>query len=84
MPQRMMAHRLKWNVFPGEGPGPHPAVLVIHGGGFRDEPVSPKTLRAARDAAEAGFNAFVPESSFGTARWIARSEVSWLLSGPDK
>ncbi len=52
---------LKWNVFPGEGPGPHPAVLVIHGGGFRDQPRSPNTMRAARDAAEAGFNAFVPE-----------------------
>jgi acetyl esterase/lipase len=50
---------LKWNVFPGAGPAPHPAVLVIHGGDFKAEPASPNTLRAARDAAAAGFNAFL-------------------------
>ena len=52
---------LKWKVFPGVGSGPHPAVLVIHGGGFRVEPVSHMTLQAGRDAAAAGFNAFVVE-----------------------
>lgn len=50
---------LKWNVFPGEGPAPHPAVLVIHGGDFKAQPASPNTVRAARDAAAAGFNAFL-------------------------
>ena len=50
---------LKWNVFPGAGPAPHPAVLVIHGGDFKAEPASPNTVRAARDAAAAGFNAFL-------------------------
>ena len=49
---------LRWTIYPGAGAGPHPAVLVIHGGGFRMEPPSPKTLEAARDAAAAGFNAF--------------------------
>ncbi len=49
---------LRWTIYPGAGPGPHPAVLVIHGGGFRMEPPSPKTFEAARDAAAAGFNAF--------------------------
>ncbi len=53
--------QLKWNVFAGAGAGPHPAVLVIHGGGFRAEPVSPRTLQAARDVATAGSNAFLVE-----------------------
>gem|GEM_PF-5520587 len=51
--------RLTWKVIPGAGPGPHPAVLVIHGGHFAATPVSPNTVRAARDAAAAGFNAFL-------------------------
>jgi acetyl esterase/lipase len=51
--------QLKWNVFPGAGPAPHPAVLVIHGGDFKAEPASPNSLRAARDSAAAGFNAFL-------------------------
>jgi acetyl esterase/lipase len=51
--------RLTWKVFPGAGPGPHPAVLVIHGGHFAATPVSPNMVRAARDAAAAGFNAFL-------------------------
>lgn len=53
--------KLRWRVFPGSGPGPHPAVLVIHGGGFRTEPVSPMSIQAGQDAAAAGFNAFVVE-----------------------
>jgi acetyl esterase/lipase len=52
---------LKWRVIPAAGPGPHPAVLVIHGGHFAATPASPNTLRAARDAAAAGFNAFLPD-----------------------
>ncbi len=49
---------LRWTVYPGVGSGPHPAVLVIHGGGFVKEPNSPKTIQTAEDAAAAGFNAF--------------------------
>ncbi len=49
---------LKWSVFPAQGPGPHPSVLVIHGGHFATLPASPNSLRAARDLAAAGFNAF--------------------------
>jgi len=49
---------LKWSVFPAEGPGPHPSVLVIHGGHFATLPASPNSMRAARDLAAAGFNAF--------------------------
>ena len=52
---------LKWKVIPGAGPGPHPAVLVIHGGHFASTPSSPNTMQAARDAAAAGFNAFLPD-----------------------
>lgn len=50
---------LKWKVFPGAGPGPHPAVLVIHGGHFASTPASPNMWQAARAAAAAGFNAFL-------------------------
>jgi acetyl esterase/lipase len=50
---------LKWRVFPAAVPGPHPAVLIIHGGGFRSEPFSPNMLRAAREAAAMGCNAFL-------------------------
>ena len=49
---------LKWTVFPAQGPGPHPSVLVIHGGHFATLPASPNSLRAGRDLAAAGFNAF--------------------------
>lgn len=52
---------LTWKVFPAEGPGPHPAVLVIHGGHFCSTPGSPNMMRAARDAAAAGFNAFLTD-----------------------
>jgi acetyl esterase/lipase len=56
--------QLKWTVFPAVGPGPHPAVLVIHGGGFDREPSSPRMHQAARDAAAVGFNAFLVEFRF--------------------
>jgi len=49
---------LKWVVFPAQGPGPHPSVLIIHGGHFATLPASPNSMRAARDLAAAGFNAF--------------------------
>jgi acetyl esterase/lipase len=52
---------LKWKVILAAGPGPHPAVLVIHGGHFAATPGSPNMLRAARDAAAAGLNAFLPD-----------------------
>lgn len=52
---------LKWKVFPGAGLGPHPALLVFHGGDFNMTPGSPKTIQSARDAAAAGFNAFLVE-----------------------
>ncbi len=60
--------QLKWKVFPAAGPGPHPAVLVIHGGGFIATPASPKTLQSARDAAAAGFNAFLVDYRLAAAR----------------
>src|SRR6266446_5152034 len=41
---------LKWKVFSAAGPGPHPAVLVIHGGGFDETPASPKMIQSARGA----------------------------------
>lgn len=59
---------LRWTVYPGAGPGPHPAVLVIHGGGFVKEPNSPKTLQTAEDAAAAGFNAFHVEYRLASRR----------------
>jgi acetyl esterase/lipase len=52
---------LKWVVFPASGPGPHPALLIIYGGRFVEIPTSPNALRAAREAAAEGFNAFVVE-----------------------
>ncbi|MEO6871755.1 MAG: CocE/NonD family hydrolase [Chthoniobacterales bacterium] len=61
---------LRWTVYPGAGPGPHPAVLVIHGGGFRREPNSQKTVRAAQDAAAAGFNAFLVEYRLASQRGL--------------
>ncbi len=61
---------LRWTVYPGTGPGPHPAVLVIHGGGFRAEPNSPKTRWAAQDAAAAGFNAFQVEYRLAPGRGL--------------
>lgn len=61
---------LHWTVFPAAGSGPHPAVLVIHGGGFRFEPNSPKTTQAAEDAAAAGFNAFRVEYRLASRRGL--------------
>ncbi len=61
---------LRWMVYPGAGPGPHPAVLVIHGGTFKAEPNSPKTRRAAQDAAAAGFNAFQVEYRLASGRGL--------------
>lgn len=61
---------LRWTVYPGAGPGPHSAVLVIHGGGFKAEPNSPKTRRAAQDAAAAGFNAFEVEYRLASGRGL--------------
>src|SRR6185437_5098194 len=45
---------LTWKVIPASGPGPHPAVLVIHGGHFAKTPVSPNSVRAAHDLAATG------------------------------
>lgn len=59
---------LRWTVYPGTGPGPHPAVLVIHGGGFIKEPNSPKTIQTAEDTAAAGFNAFHVEYRLASRR----------------
>src|SRR5262249_18297570 len=42
---------LRWTVFPAQGQGPHPSVLVIHGGHFATLPASPNSIRAARDLA---------------------------------
>ena len=61
---------LRWTLYPGAGPGPHPAVLVIHGGGFKKEPNSPKTIQAAEDAAAAGFNGFLVEYRLASRRGL--------------
>lgn len=61
---------LRWTVYPAAGPSPHPAVLVIHGGGFKAEPNSPKTIHSAEDAAAAGFNAFQVEYRLASRRGI--------------
>jgi len=61
-------------VFPGAGSGPHPALLVIHGGDFNMTPGSPKTIQSARDAAAAGFNAFLVEYRLSPrVRWRVKS-----------
>src|SRR5262245_22332595 len=39
---------LRWTVFPAQGQGPHPSVLVIHGGHFATLPGSPNSILAAR------------------------------------
>ncbi len=61
---------LRWTVYPAAGPGPHPAVLVIHGGSFKAEPISPRTIQSAKDAAAAGFNAFQVEYRLASRRGI--------------
>lgn len=73
---------LRWTVYPGAGPGPHSAVLVIHGGGFRAEPNSPKTIQSARDAAAAGFNAFQVEYRLASRRGISGQKSAGLY--PDQ
>ena len=52
---------LKWLVFAASGESSHPAVLIIYGGRFLGIPASPNALRAARELAAAGFNAFLVE-----------------------
>ncbi len=50
---------LHWIVFTPVGTGPWPAVLVIHGGGFKGgTPSSPELISCGRDLAAAGFIAF--------------------------
>lgn len=73
---------LRWTVYPASGPGPHPAVLVIHGGGFRAEPNSPKTIQSARDAAAAGFNAFQVEYRLASRRGLPGQKSAGLY--PDQ
>lgn len=67
---------LRWTLYPGAGPGPHPAVLVIHGGGFVREPNSPKTIQTAEDAAAAGFNAFHVEYRLASRRGVLPGQKS--------
>ena len=67
---------LKWTVFPGAGPGPHPAVLVIHGGGFRREPNSPRTWQCAEETAAAGFNVFHVEYRLAAQRGLEGQQSS--------
>ena len=50
---------LTWAAYLASGPGPHPSVLVIHGGGFFSDENGPKQVDCAQDLAEAGMNAFI-------------------------
>ncbi len=51
---------LHWVVYTPTTPGPWPAVLVIHGGGFNDGSPnsSPESINCAQDMAAAGYIAF--------------------------
>lgn len=50
---------LTWQAVLAPGGGTHPNVLVIHGGGFNDNPADPNMLKCAQDLANAGMNAFI-------------------------
>jgi acetyl esterase/lipase len=50
---------LTWAAYLAPGPGSHPSVLVIHGGGFFSDENGPKQVDCAQDLAEAGMNAFI-------------------------
>lgn len=52
---------LTWRVTAPAGSGPHPAVLVIHGGGFRYVEAGPTLHQCESDLAAAGFIAFTPD-----------------------
>ena len=54
---------LHWTVYTPEGTGPWPAVLVIHGGGFKGgtPTSSPESVSCSRDLAAAGFMTFSVE-----------------------
>jgi acetyl esterase len=70
-----------------EGPGPHAAVVVVHGGRFR---TGDKSLTPAEDLAEAGYAAFsvnyrlAPEHPFPAALWDLRSAVRWIRDHADE
>jgi acetyl esterase len=63
------------------GPGPHAAVVVVHGGRFR---TGDKSLTPAEDLAEAGYAAFsvnyrlAPEHPFPAALEDLRAAVLWI------
>jgi acetyl esterase len=69
------------------GPGPHAAVVVVHGGRFR---TGDKSLTPAEDLAEAGYAAFsvnyrlAPEHPFPAALEDLRSAVRWIRDHADE
>jgi len=50
---------LRWKVFTPPDPGPHPAVIVLHGGGFKAGDAGPDSV--SKDLAAAGFLALSTE-----------------------